>query len=87
MKRIYKAGSFIGYLWEKLSALVKPNGNHTKVGDTTTINVINIGSKGNAPPNINVFNLGRVENITDSNYTGNNNNTHNNNNNKFLQNT
>ena len=45
MKKIYKAGSVMRYVWEKLSALMAPGGNQTKVGDNTIVNVVNIGLK------------------------------------------
>lgn len=67
MKKLYKAGSFASYVWEKISDLLAPSGNHTKVGDNTIVNVINIGPQGNAPPTITI-NVGRVENVKDSSY-------------------
>lgn len=72
MKKIYKAGSFLSYIWEKISALVAPSGNHTKVGDTTIVNVFNInfgGSRGNSPPSITIN--GRLEEVKDSKYISN----------------
>ena len=68
MKKLYKAGSLISYLWDKISGLIAPSGKHIKVGDSTVIYIINVGPQGNSPPNINI-NVGRVEKVRDINYT------------------